>query len=311
MSGDSFNFALDKETGVSACWGKDVNESPKYDPISPQEIIFKIGNTFNLQEYLEDFNFLGNIKIKIDKTEFKSIDNVLEALTLDNLTCLSTLASVVMIFENNLNVLNLDDVLSFIKYINKFKLSVIIQINTSEELTYSDIIKLKLLGNYIQLKTDNTFKCDIFIKNLNALKEQNLVVSSKVFINKNTYNEVLKMIEFLDTNTSMKIYCNSPYISTSKYLAIQEKFLEANLINIRLATCSYNKFNAKNLNIKMVPADCDACCFSIYVENRTIYPCEYNKTCSIKIADCKSLHSFWYDTNFVKVRESIADNNYC
>lgn len=311
MYGDTFNFAFDKESSISACWGKDINETPAYDPIGPQELIFKIGNTFNLNEFLADFNFLANIKVKVDKTEFKNIENVTEALTQENLTCLSTLASVVLIFENNLNVLNLDDILTFIKYIHKFKLSVIVQINTSSELTYSDIIKLKLLGSSIQLKTDNDFNADIFIKNINALKEHNIIISSKIFVNKKTYDEVFKLVDFLDENTSMKIFCNEPFISTSKYLALQEKFLAAKLINIRLATCGYTKFNAKQLNIKMEPADCDAMCFSIYIEDRKVYPCEYNKMCCMNLADCTSLHSFWYDKNFVKVRASIVDNNCC
>lgn len=235
----------------------------------------------------------------------------MNAITMDNLVSLSTLASVVLIFDNNLNVLNLDDILTFIKYIDKFKVSVIIQINTSDELTYSDVIKLKLLGSSIQLKTDNKFNSDIFIKNINLLKEHNIITSSKLFINKNTYDEVVKVVDFLDTNTSMKLFFNTPYISTTKYLAIQDKFLTANLINIRIATCSYSKFNSKTLNIKMVPADCDACCFSVYIEDRKIYPCEYNKSVFKAIDECKSLHGFWYDEKVKDIRESIADNNYC
>lgn len=36
VSSKDFNFVLDKETGVSICWGKDENDSPEYDPMTPQ-----------------------------------------------------------------------------------------------------------------------------------------------------------------------------------------------------------------------------------------------------------------------------------
>ena len=69
---EEFNFALDKESNISVCWGKDINATPEYDPISPQELIFKI-NSFNLSNYLKQFNFLANIKVKVGETEFKNI----------------------------------------------------------------------------------------------------------------------------------------------------------------------------------------------------------------------------------------------
>ena len=57
--------------------------------------------------------------------------------------------------------------------------------------------------------------------------------------------------------------------------------------------------------------DCDASRFSIYVENGVVYPCEYLKTGGIKIADCKSIHDFWFEKSMVKLRTYIADNNFC
>ena len=95
----NFNFVLDKETGVSLCWGKDINDSPEYDPAFPQEISFKIDKSFNLNQMLKDFNFLANVKIRqindSDNTkEFLPITDELEALTNENLVCLSTLGKV-------------------------------------------------------------------------------------------------------------------------------------------------------------------------------------------------------------------------
>ena len=61
----------------------------------------------------------------------------------------------------------------------------------------------------------------------------------------------------------------------------------------------------------MEPVDCDASKFSVYVEDGTIYPCEYAKTDGCKIADCKSIHDFWYCETMTKMRNYISENNFC
>jgi hypothetical protein len=311
VMGDTFNFALDKESGISACWGETINDSPEYDPISPQELIFKIDEIFDLNKFLSNFNFLANIKIKKNKTEFENITDVLAATALPNLTCLSTLASVVLIFDNNLNELKIDDVLTVTKYIRNFKIPVIIQINTDTELSYAEIIKLKLLGTSIQIKTTDNFNAKDYLKNLKSLKENDIKVSSKVNINKNSYDEVIKIIDKLDKDTSMKIYFTLPYITTKKYVEIQKKFIDAKLDNVRIATCAHNKFNKRAANIYLTPMDCDASRFSVYIENDTIYPCEYAKVDGIKISDCKSIHDFWFGKSVSKIRNYIVENNFC
>ena len=311
VMGDTFNFALDKESGISMCWGANLNETPEYDPISPQEIIMKIDKSFNLSTMLEDFNFLANIKVKVDQTEFKQIDNVLTALAMDNLTCLSTLASVVLIFDENLNEINMDELLQFTKYIKSFKIPLIIQTNCDIELSYTEVIKLKLLGTSIQIKTSDKFNADLFVKNIKTLKDNDIIVSSKVNVTSDTYDEILKVVDKLDKDTSMKLYFTMPYITTKKYVTIQNKFIEAKLENVRIATCAHNKFNKRKANMYLQPMDCDASRFSVYVEDRTVYPCEYAKLNGIKIDDCKSIHDFWYSKNMNKMRNYIADNNFC
>ena len=65
VMGDTFNFALDKESGISACWGETINDSPEYDPISPQELIFKIDETFDLNKFLDELYRITNNTIII------------------------------------------------------------------------------------------------------------------------------------------------------------------------------------------------------------------------------------------------------
>ena len=307
---EEFNFALDKESNVSVCWGKDINDTPEYDPISPQELIFKI-NSFNLSTYLKNFNFLANIKVKVGETEFKNIENELTALSMDNLSCLSTLSSVVLIFDEKLNTFNIDELLQFTKYIKKFGIALIIQINMSNELKYGDIVKLKLLGTSIQIKTDDNFNGELFLKNIKLLKDNGILVSSKVSINKDSYDEIFNIINKLDKDTSMKIFFTVPYITTNNYIKIQNEFIKAQLNNVKIATCAHNKFNKRKANIFMSPCDCDAARFSIYIEDNVIYPCEYSKFHGINIDACKSITDFWFDKDMKKMREYIADNNFC
>lgn len=310
LMSEEFNFTLDKNSGVSACWGKTMNDTPFYDPISPQELVFKINNDFCLEDYLNQFNFLANIKIKNTKTEFKKIENALEAVSLENLICLSTLANVVLIFDT-LNSFDINELLKFTKYIRKFKVQLVIQINANHKLSYEEIIKLKLLGTSIQLKTDDNFNANNFIVNLNELENNNILVSSKVSITKKNYNEILKVIPLLPKTTSMKLFFVEPYITTIKYKEIQQKFLDANLLNVKIATNSNERFNKRKNNIILTPIDCDGACFSVYIEDGKIYPDEYLKIIGIPIKECKNIHDFWYHHNFKNIREKIANNNCC
>jgi len=311
---NNFNFALDKNSGVSACWGKTVNDSPEYDPISPQELVFKISNSFDLNNYVKQFIFLGNIKEQKDKTEFVSLENTLSALTNDNLVSLSTLASVVLIFDDTLNDLNLNDVLTFIKFVNKFKVSIIIQLNTDKKISDELLTKIKLLGKSIQITTGDTFNCDNFIYNINLLKKNDFILSSKLLINKNSLKEVLtlvKKLNDLNKETAIKLYFNKPFVTAKQYKDIQNAFIVAHFDNARIATCFNNHFNKKNPNMCMLPMDCDATRFSIYIENDKIYPCEFNQLCSYSFSTMKTIRDFWYGKNIIKFRKYIVENNFC
>lgn len=310
LMSEEFNFALDKNTGVSVCWGKTIEDTPVYDPVSPQELVFKINNEFSLKTYLKQFNFLGNIKIKKSKTEFKNIENEIEALTLDNLTCLSTLANVVLIFDSLKNF-DINELLKFTRYIRKFKVQLVIQINADHELTYEEAVQLKLLGTSVQLKTSEKFSAENFINNLNILESNNILVSSKISVTKKNYDQVLNVIPLLPKDVSIKLYFVEPFITTIKYKTIQQKFIDENLLNVKITTYLSEHFNKRKNNILLTPIDCDGACFSVYIEDGLIYPDEYLKVIGIPIDECKCIHDFWYHHNFKNIREKIANHNLC
>ena len=311
---DNFNFALDKDSGISACWGKTVNDSPEYDPISPQELIFKISNKFDLNEYIKQFIFLGNIKEQKDKTEFANLENTLLALTTDNLVSLSTLASVVLIFDETLNALKLNDILTFIKFIDKFKVSIIIQLNITEKISDELLTKIKLLGKSVQIKTDDTFNYENFKYNIELLQKNEFIISSKILVNKNSLTEILlltKNLETLNKESAIKLFFNKPFVTAKQYRDIQNSFIAAHFNNARIATCFNNHFNKKNPNMCMLPMDCDASRFSIYIEENTIYPCEFNQCCSYSFDKMNTIRDFWYDKKLMKFRKYVIENNFC
>ena len=315
---DSFNFVLDKESGVSLCWGKNINESPEYDPTFPQQIAFKIDSTFNLNKMLQTFNFLANIKIKQEnkdaednKESFVSITDEIEALTNENTVCLSTLGCVYLIFDNSIKNINIDNVLKFINYIKKFKVAFHIQMNIDTEFSMTEYFKIKLLSTKLMLRTECT-NSQALLNNLKQLENQDITVGLELIVTKNNINTIFDLAEKLtNKNISITFYFVEPYISTSEYVKVQKTFVEKEFTAIQLATCNHNRFNKRKPNIHINVIDCDASRFSIYVENNEIYPCQFKTTNSISLNKCKSISDFWQSKTLNKFRKYIIENNFC
>lgn len=310
LSSANFNFALDKSSGISACWGKDINDSPEYDPYSPEEISLVIDENFELEKYLKIFNFFANVHKKISDTEFEVIDDILSVLTETNLIALSTLGNVNIILNTFENI-KINDILTFTNYIkNKFSIPVLIQLNMDKEISYDELNKLKMLGNSIQLKTSNKFNFNTFSKNINLLKDNQFSISTKIIVTDDTYREIFENVDKFDNEIPVKLYFIAPYISVKKYKNIQTKFLEASK-NVYISTCAFDKFNSKKNNIYVNPCDCDATRFSLYIEDDKVYPCEFNKSVGINVFDPNSLFKLWNAPEINIIRKYIIKNNHC
>lgn len=311
VSSKEFNFVLDKESGVSICWGKDENDSPEYDPMTPQQLVLSMNN-FELDKFISKFNYLANIKYQISNNEFRELteeDNVLDITA--NLTPLSTIASIVLIFENKLTEYNLDDVLKFTKYITDLKLPIIAQFNADYEFTEADLEIIKSISLNIIVKTGETLSATAFNTNILNLKKSVTNISAKMFITKTTFKEVNKTLELIPRDTAIKIYFDKPFITVKQYRDIQQKIIDLQLESIRVATCFDKHFNKKTKNLVIMPMDCDACRFSLYVEDNNVYPCEFYKNLELPIDSNKTLTSIWMDSKIKKFRKTIIQNNFC
>lgn len=310
ITSKDFNFVLDKESGVSICWGETENDSPEYDPMTPQQLVISMSN-FQLNTFIKNFNYLANVKNKIEKTKFLQITESDDVFNLQGLTPISTIASVVLIFNEPLDAYNFDDVVKFINYLKIFKISLIVQYNCDSLITDNDIEKFKLLSNNIIIKTSDKLDANIFNDNVKKLKSQEFNFSAKAFITKLSFKEFDKLLEIIPRDTAIKIYFDKPFITVKQYRDVQQKIIDLNLQSIRIATCFDKHFNKKTKNLVIMPMDCDACRFSLYVENNNVYPCEFYKSIQLPININEPLLSLWMNTKIKKVRKTIIENNFC
>lgn len=279
----------------------------------PQELVLNMNN-FNQKKFLDLFNFFANIRIKVSDTEFEVIDYKKDCLELDNLICFSPMASVVLIFEDSIDNYNLQDLTEFIKYINKFSIPIVYQINTDNEITYDEITKLKILGNIIQIKTGDNLNAETLTRNVRLLTDSEIKTSVKLLINKNSADEVKRIPDMFSKDIAAKLYFTLPYVTTKYYKDIQNKFVKNGYTNIKLATCGFKRFNknADKLNTILIPTECDALKFSIYIEDGIVYPCEFTKINGIKFTKkLNSIHDIWYYNKFNKFRSYVVENNFC
>jgi MoaA/NifB/PqqE/SkfB family radical SAM enzyme len=243
--------------------------------------------------------------------EFLPITDELEALTNENLVCLSTLGCVYLIIDENISSLNINDVLTFIRYIESFQTAFHIQMNIDSGFSVSDFLKIKLLSSKIMLRTYCT-NIDNVLSNIKQLENNNISCGLQVLITKENVENVLVLADKLtNKDLSITLYFVEPYVTTNLFVIIQKKFIDAGFTAIQIATCGYSKFNKRKNHILMNTIDCDASRFSIYVENRTIYPCPFKTTTGIKIDSCNSIKDFWHNKKFAKFRKFIIENNYC
>jgi hypothetical protein len=311
--GENFNFALDKQTGVSICWGKDVNETPDFDPLGTQEINYVMDN-FNYSDFIKHINLLASIKIKKSETEFVSI--LSEEELNNNLVCLSCFSVINLIF-NDFNVLKnaavepTEEFKSMIKavdFIRSFGVSVMVQLNETTEVLTDDVLSAaKLLSGYLILNSNNKESIKVFLGT-----KETAYLCLKVQINKANYNEIMDLFNSqIATQIQIKVSFINTDISEEDFVKFEDLIIARNLENVRFATCSLPILSKDKANLKIMPMDCDATRFSIYVKNGKLYPCEYNNTELADLNDCKSISDYWYNTNIENFRNKIVEDNFC
>lgn len=309
FASEQFNWYLQKNTGVSCSWGTDIKETPQYDPIGPQEILWKI-TSFNLKDYLIKFNFLANIKKKKDDN-ILSIDleqNILE--NQNSYICMSTLSNIIFILDS-LDNIDMQKFKLFCDYIRYFNININIQYNlTNYQIgeVYDKIyqISCRLILN-IQ---SNIFNASNLLKLIDMLKDK-FNISLKLHINNDSNIQISKLIEKIDSNISCMLYNQFPYLSTRKFLNMQSKILSKKLLNVCLTQCSKKHYSNSIIGSIILQLPCSACRYTLYLEDFNIFDCEINKNKIGNLSDFDTLDKVWNAEKIIQLRSKLIDTNKC
>ena len=307
---ENFNWYLQKKTGVSCTWGKNIKETPEYDPIGPQQIIWKIIN-FNLYEFIKKFNFLANIHKKVDNNILAIQSQNQDILKEKNLyICMSTLSNIIFIIDDFKNI-NLKDFKIFCQYIRFFNININIQYNLNNYQNlqiYNQIYNLscKLILN-INSKIFDGIKLYQLIEKL----KDKFTISVKLHINENSNIQISKFIDKIDKNISCILYNESPYLTVRKYLNLQSKILSKELTNFCLSQCAKTHYSKKIIGSIILQLPCSACRYTLYLEDFNIYDCQINKNIVGNLNDFKTLDILWNTEKIFKLRQKLISKNKC
>ena len=301
FASQNFNWCLDKEAGITATWGKTPKQTPQYDPISPQEIVWKIQN-FKLKKFIEYFNFLANIRLRKDNT-ILPVENINDCLeNSNNYICMSTLSNIIFILDSIPREFN-----KFINYIRSFNITINIQIEISSNINLNKIYQLT---PSIILSVKPDFIANDIINKINQLQDK-FLLNIKLHINENSNIQLLKFIQNIKQEICCIIYNEFPYLSTRKYLNFQSRCISFNKQNICLAQCSKKYYSKDVIGSLILELPCSFCKYSIYLEDNKVYNCEVMKKEIGLLENYKTLDLLWNDLGILDIRKQLIDNNKC
>lgn len=223
-----------------------------------------------------------------------------------NLKAISTTNTIIFDYDKNTNIQVFKNI---IKYIKSFNFTPIIQFN--DAVSDQVIQKLKFISPninlYINENTLNTYK---------KLTKEKFRVDVKIHININNYSFIIQNLKNLNKDVKGRIYIDEPFITKLQLSELENRIKNLKLNGLYLAACNLFKFNEtqdKPFQHILEIINCDACCYSLYIKNRKIYPCE-NKLDNdlVTISKQKHVNNIWdKNQNVKKFRQLIIDKTYC
>jgi hypothetical protein len=283
FSSSSFNFIFDKEIGSSFSWGKTKDESPLYNPISPEEIEIILN---------DDYIFNEN---EITKFLNLNIENYITSTTISCITSIN-------ITTNKANEI---EVKKLINYLNNFKIIVFLNLKYTNKFSLRDIFKIKLFGvNNIFL----TFENDLsnFEDSINKLIENDFFVKCRFNINDNNIEKIVNIL-------NNEKYSKEMYTLINFQKSLKKKNF-ANLINVLKTKNEYLMFIERNNSNKYIKYDVcsneyrpglDSCVIDFIT--KTIYPSIENIENFVNINDINNISNYWNSKEFEKFRKPIVN----
>ena len=185
-----FNFILDKNTKLSFCYGSVLEETPTYDPLSPEIINIFIDKNFKFDNEVENINKLFNINVEKDK----------------KLITISTISTVNFVIDDMYEV-DVNEVKKLYDYLTKFNIFINLVTKYTEEIELRDILKLKLFNIQNVIFEVKKFNSEFLFNQTNLILSKNIDISYNFYISKNNFEEFIKLIDAgFPGNTFSNIY---------------------------------------------------------------------------------------------------------
>jgi hypothetical protein len=275
---ENFNFIYSKINHSACSWGRTKEETPQYNPISPESIIFKIN---------ENFTFIREQILK------------LISLKPENDECVSCINSIIIDGENYYNNV---EVKNLIKFIDNYKIPCFLKINFKNAIDLREIFKIKYLGiKNVILKIDNDFSIDALNESMINLQSNGLLVNYEFnLISKNMekFIELLKEKHFKSIYT--KVYFGKPAIKKNQLNEVETTILTNKLLDVIFIKPmnSKKKYKVKNDNDEAGLFNC-----IIDFVDKKIYCDDKNSENFVNISDVSNLNDYWNSLEFNEFRK--------
>lgn len=301
-----FNFIYDNESGAAITYGETAGDTPKYDPIGPQEYVIETSD-FELNNFKNMFNMIAVAKeISDEKTPIAISKDSNE----EKLVSMSTISNIILKISDIVLLANAD-FKEYIRYIQLFKLNPVLMIDL-DAITEKAIFAIKDLGTNISIIITIKDNFNDFEKISESLKIANIFYSVKIFVSADNSKEVKDFIENkISNDISTILTFTEPYVNRAVYREIQQLCLDKGLTNAAISSCHLSQFNKRANNTLMLFQKCSAGTYSAYIKEGKISPCEYFTTNFVDLSECKTVHDFWYHKFFTSVRKTISNDKSC
>lgn len=280
-----FTFILDKKSKISICYGSTMEETPTYDPLSPEIIDLYIDKDFKFENEVQNINKLFNINVEKDK----------------ELITISTISTVNFIINDIYDEI-ISEVTKLYKYLNKFSIFINLVIPYNDKIELRDVLRLKLFD--IQNVNINVkkFNAKVLLDQTNLILSKNIDVSYNFYITKENYEEFISLIENkFPGNTFSNIYFKE---KLSK--VIKNKIVKA--IKDKGNFTIYDTKDDLNYDLVLPYQDGLFRCYISFKNKMISYSPDFKE--SISFNDVDRINSYWLSDIFNNYRMSLIKDKY-
>lgn len=280
-----FNFILDKEKKFSIAYGTNPENTPSYDPLSPEEVDIYVDSTFN-------FN--------------KEFDNLCKLFNLnsDKNISISTI-SVANVIINDIYEEPFKDIDILIKYLLGFGIAVNVKINYNQINGIGDVFRLKVLDIENLILNVEEFKSQECLDKLNNILSKNINVSCIFNLSNKNYENFCELISLnFPINTFSQIIFKRQISKKAKKTIID-------MIKGRGTFIICDTKQIKNdLDYKPIKKYQDGLfkCYINFINQKVFYSSEMTK--GIEFSKIENINSYWNSDLFKKYRYSLISDKY-